>query len=139
MLEETGYHGISESEFVYDRNREEYVLLDINTRPWKWISLPVQAGADLPGAAYAEATGKEFEFDGTHDATWVYLADYLKLLASDSGFSDVLSDNQWESLLSGRFERERDLTTGVYRPSDVGPVRRLMKTEFGGTEYYCSC
>ncbi len=139
VLDETGYYGISEAEFVYDQSREEYVLLDINTRPWKWISLPVQAGADLPGAAYAEAVGEEFEAGETHDATWLYLADYLKLLASDSGFSDVLSDDQWESLLSGRFERNRNLTTGVYRPSDVGPVRRLMKTEFGTGDYYCSC
>jgi D-aspartate ligase len=139
VLEETGYYGISEAEFVYDQSREEYVLLDINTRPWKWISLPVQAGADLPGAAYAEAVGEAFDSGETHAATWVYLADYLKLLANDSGFSDALSAGQWESLLSGEFESSAALTTGVYRPSDVGPVRRLMKTEFGTADYYCSC
>jgi D-aspartate ligase len=139
VLEETGYYGISEAEFVYDESREEYVLLDINTRPWKWISLPVQAGADLPGAAYAEAVGEEFDTGETNDATWVYLADYLKLLANDSGFSDALSAAQWESLLSGGFEDSDELTTGVYRPSDVGPIRRLMKTEFGTADYYCSC
>ncbi|GKZ12453.1 carboxylate--amine ligase [Haladaptatus sp. T7] len=139
VLDETGYYGISESEFVYDRDREEYVLLDVNTRPWKWISLPVQAGADLPGAAYAEAVGETFESDETHDATWVYLADYLKLLSSEAGFSDVLSAGQWESLLSGGFEDSDDLTTGVYRPSDVGPAYRLVKTEFGTSDYYCSC
>ncbi|WP_227374031.1 carboxylate--amine ligase [Haladaptatus halobius] len=139
VLEETGYHGISESEFVYDESREEYVLLDINTRPWKWISLPVQAGADLPGAAYAETVGEEFEAGNVGDVTWVYIADYLKLLASDAGFSDVLSTGQWESLLSGGFEESEGLTTGVYRPSDPNPAYRLMKTEFGTGEYYCSC
>jgi D-aspartate ligase len=139
VLEETGYHGISESEFVYDESREEYVLLDINTRPWKWIGLPMQAGADLPGAAYAETVGEEFEAGNVGDVTWVYLADYLKLLASDAGFSDVLSTEQWESLLSGGFEESEGLTTGVYRPSDPNPAYRLMKTEFGTGEYYCSC
>ncbi|WP_435153948.1 carboxylate--amine ligase [Haladaptatus sp. DFWS20] len=139
ILEATGYYGISESEFVYDESREEYVLLDINTRPWKWISLPVQAGADLLGAAYAEAVGEEFEVGETHDATWVYLADYLKLLANDAGFSDVLGETQWYELFSGEFEHVDTLTTGVYRPSDVGPAYRLMKTEFGTGDYYCSC
>ncbi|WP_266077344.1 carboxylate--amine ligase [Haladaptatus caseinilyticus] len=139
ILEETGYYGISESEFVYDKSREEYVLLDINTRPWKWISLPVQAGADLPGAAYADTVGDEFEAGETHDSTWVYLGDYLKLLANDAGFSDVLNENQWRGLFSGEFETSDALTTGVYRPSDVGPAYRLMKTEFGTGDYYCSC
>ncbi|SIR10902.1 Predicted ATP-dependent carboligase, ATP-grasp superfamily [Haladaptatus litoreus] len=139
ILEETGYYGISESEFVYDQSREEYVLLDINTRPWKWISLPVQAGADLPGAAYAEAVGEEFDVGETHDAMWVYLADYLKLLANDAAFSDVLDEREWRALFSGEFEELDDLTTGVYRPSDVGPSYRLLKTEFGTSEYYCSC
>ncbi|WP_227354099.1 carboxylate--amine ligase [Haladaptatus salinisoli] len=139
ILEEAGYHGISESEFVYDESRGEYVLLDINTRPWKWISLPVRAGADLPGAAYAEAVGEAFEAGDVGDATWVYLADYVKLLASDAGFSDALSAGQWESLLSGGFEDSDSLTTGVYRPSDPNPTYRLMKTEFGTSEYYCSC
>ena len=33
VLEACGYHGISEAEFVYDADREEFLLLDINTRP----------------------------------------------------------------------------------------------------------
>ncbi|WP_440006634.1 carboxylate--amine ligase [Halomicrococcus sp. SG-WS-1] len=139
VLEETGYYGISEAEFVYDGDREEYVLLDVNTRPWKWISLPVAAGADLPWAAYAEAVGETFQAGQPRDATWVYLADYLRLLASDAGFSDVLGQAEWQSLLSGAFETETGLTTGVYRPSDPGPAYRLLRTETGSAEYYCSC
>ncbi|WP_458208989.1 carboxylate--amine ligase [Haladaptatus sp. NG-SE-30] len=145
ILSEAGYYGISESEFVYDNSRGEYVLLDINTRPWKWISLPVQAGADLPWAAYTEAvsadetTSNGFEPGDTYDATWVYLADYLKLLTNDAGFSDVLSASDWHELLSGGFETSDELTTGVYRPSDPGPAYRLLRNETGTTEYYCSC
>ena len=138
VLDETGYHGISESEFVYDSDREAYVLLDINTRPWKWISHPVAAGANLPMAAYAAATDCEYESDGVHDATWVSLPDYLSVLA-DGGASDVLSPGQWRSFLSGRFESRPDLTTAVYRPSDPDPAMQVLRTEFGEQSYYCSC
>ncbi len=139
VLSETGYHGISESEFVYDRERQEYVLLDINTRPWKWIGLPVFAGTNLPMAAYADATDAEYTPSEPSDSRWVYLPDYLELLATDESFGDVLSETQWTALVSGAFEDGEDLTTGVYSPSDPGPTYDVIRTEFGGIEYYCSC
>jgi D-aspartate ligase len=139
VLSATGYHGISESEFVYDREREEYVLLDVNTRPWKWIGLPVTAGANLPMAAYADATGDEYRPSEIVDARWVYLPDYLELLATDDSFEDVLREEEWRALVSGEFEDGDALATGVYSPSDPGPTYDVIRNEFGGIEYYCSC
>ncbi|SDR08538.1 carboxylate--amine ligase [Natronobacterium texcoconense] len=139
VLEESGYYGISEAEFVYDSDREEYVLLDVNTRPWKWISMPVEAGANLPYAAYADAVGLEYESPEPQEARWIYLPDYLSLLASSPSFPDVLSNDEWTALLSGEFESTQGLTTGVYRPSDPGPALQVLETEFGGPDYYCSC
>ena len=146
LLADAGYHGISESEFVYDERRGEFLLLDLNTRPWKWIGLPVEAGADLPYAAYAETldTGTGVEAGDRTDpggtgARWVYLRDYLEVLATEPSFADVLDRGTWTSLVSGRFESERGLTTGVYAPSDPEPTARLLETEFGSVEYYCSC
>jgi predicted ATP-grasp superfamily ATP-dependent carboligase len=139
VIEDAGYHGISESEFVYDRDREEYVLLDINTRPWKWITLPVSVGANLPYAAYADTVDEAFEPGEIDDGRWVYLRDYLTLLATEETFWDVLDTEDWVSLVSGAFEDDGDLTTGVYRPSDPAPVAQLLDTEFTDREYYCSC
>ncbi|SMO51271.1 carboxylate--amine ligase [Halorubrum cibi] len=142
VLENAGYHGISEAEFVYDDEREEFLLLDVNTRPWKWISLPVAAGANLPMAAYAAVTDAEYESEGVDPAEttrWVYLRDYLSLLAGDDAFWDLLSGDDWRRLVAGSFEREGDLTTGVYRPSDPAPAAKLFETEFVDREYYCSC
>ncbi len=139
VIEDAGYYGISESEFVYDAQREEYVLLDINTRPWKWISMPVAAGANLPYAAYADAVGEEFEAGEPGNARWVYLRDYLTLLGSEDSFRDVLDGVDWRWLISGSFEETGDLTTGVYRPSDPAPAAHLIDTEFTDTEYYCAC
>jgi len=139
VIQDAGYYGISESEFVYDAQREAYVLLDINTRPWKWVSMPVAAGANLPYAAYADAVGTEFEPGEPGEARWVYLRDYLSLLASDDSFRGVLDAVDWRWLISGSFEESGDLTTGVYRPSDPAPAAHLLDTEFTDTEYYCSC
>jgi hypothetical protein len=139
VLGDAGYHGISEAEFVYDADREEFLLLDINTRPWKWISMPVAAGANLPMAAYAAVTDAEYESDGVEPTRWVYLRDYLSLLSGDDAFWDQLSAADWRRLVSGAFEREGTLTTGVYRPSDPGPAAKLFETEFVDREYYCSC
>ena len=154
VLDVAGYHGISEAEFVYDTTRDEYVLLDVNTRPWKWIGMPVAAGANLPYAAYADAVGIEYTADQDDlrdDVRWVYLRDYLAGLAAGGdaadgdatgaggGAVDVLSRAEWESLLNGEFESIPGLTTGVYRPSDPGPTLQLLETEFGGQQYYCAC
>ena len=139
VLDDAGYHGISESEFVYDGAREEFLLLDVNTRPWKWIGMPVAAGANLPMAAYASVTDATYESEGVESTRWVYLRDYLSLLAGDDAFWDQLSAADWRRLVSGAFEREGDLTTGVYRPSDPTPAAKLFETEFVDREYYCSC
>ena len=139
VLGATGHHGISEAEFVYDRDREEYLLLDINTRPWKWIGLPVAAGANLPMAAYADTTAATYEHDGVHDATWVSLADYIEVLGTDTTVRDRLRPGDWQALVSGAIEQRTDLTTAVYRPSDPEPAYQIIQTALGAREYYCAC
>ena len=139
VLAETGYHGISEAEFVHDAERDEHVLLDVNTRPWKWIGLPVAAGADLPGAAYADAVGEAYDLEPTRDPTWVYLRDYLALLAREGRAVDRLTESEWTALVAGAFTEDPTLVTGVYRPDDPGPTRRLLADEFGDRDYYCAC
>ncbi|MFQ3294081.1 MAG: D-aspartate ligase [Halobacteriales archaeon] len=139
VLAETGYYGINEAEFVYDADRESYVLLDVNTRPWKWIGLPVAAGANLPMAAYASVTGADYEPGDLHDATWVSLSDYVDLLATTDDFRDVLAPAEWRAFLSGDFEEQPNVTAAVYRPSDPEPAVRIVRNELGGHEYYCSC
>jgi len=138
VLSETDYYGISEAEFVRDPERDEYVLLDVNTRPWKWIAMPVAAGANLPLAAYRDAVGVD---DGDRspdpdraDVRWLSTRDYLASLTA--GVPDLLSEADWRSLAAGG---DPDLVPAVYDPADPGPIARLLRTEFGDEEYYCSC
>ncbi|GAB7009300.1 carboxylate--amine ligase [Halorubrum trueperi] len=139
VLDDAGYHGISEAEFVYDADREEFLLLDVNTRPWKWIGMPVAAGANLPMAAYAAVTDASYEPTETRPTRWASLRDYMALLAGDDAVWDQLSAADWRRLVSGEFEAEGDLTTAVYRPSDPAPVAKLFETEFVDRDYYCAC
>jgi len=111
--------GISEAEFVYDDEREEFLLLDVNTRPWKWIGMPVAAGANLPMAAYAAVTDAEYESSGVEPTRWVYLRDYLALLAGDDVFWDQLSTVDRRLAAARRRRRER----GEPNDGDLPPVR----------------
>jgi len=90
-------------------------------------------------AAYAAVTDAEYESSGVEPTRWVYLRDYLALLAGDDVFWDQLSTADWRRLVAGDFEREGNLTTGIYRPSDPAPAAKLFETEFVDRDYYCSC
>lgn len=138
ILRDAEYRGISEAEFVYDTERGTYVLLDINTRPWKWIGMPVAAGANLPCAAYADALDTDYAPDPPPESLrWISLRDYLEGVVTAGG--DVLTEETWRALLTGSFESRTDLTTAVYRPSDPDPTLRLLEELAGGPEYYCAC
>jgi D-aspartate ligase len=134
ILQSAGYYGISESEFVYDRTREQYVILDINTRPWKWITLPVVAGFNLPYAAYADAVGASYSPGESTASRWVFLEDYAQLLTG--GHEDVLSRSEWVSIVSGEFDKT---VAGVYDPADPEPTYSMLQSTFQEREYYCSC
>ncbi len=159
VLDDAGYYGVSEAEFVYDDERDTHVLLDVNTRPWKWIAMPVAAGRNLPLAGYTDCV-ETFDREVARAAppddpvAWVYLRDYLALLTgAGDGDGDgtgtgtavtqadrqALSPAHWRALVAGEVSDHRDLTTGVYRPADPDPAYKLIESEITGREYYCAC
>ncbi|SFR67601.1 carboxylate--amine ligase [Halogeometricum limi] len=146
VLEDAGYRGISEAEFVRDPARDEDVLLDVNTRPWKWIGLPVAAGVDLPGLAYVDALGdgapasvvESVESVEPVADRWVSLRDYLAELAGSPTMPDVVSRAEWTALAAG-VPGDAGVVAAVFDPADPGPTARLLETEFGDADYYCSC
>ena len=90
-------------------------------------------------AAYASVTDAGYESEGITDTRWVYLPDYVELLATTSGVRDRLTQSDWRAILSGGIEERQDLATGVYRPSDPGPAYQVLRTTLDVTDYYCSC
>lgn len=140
LLETLGYHGIAEVEFLRDRRDGSYRLIDLNTRPWKWIGLPVAAGVDLPWLAYAEAAGPAPAGEAPppiNGRRWVYLRDYLTLLRETGGASDRLSRREREAVLRG--DPEAGVVEAVWDPADPGPAWRLVQNEVGARKYYCPC
>lgn len=142
ILQELGYHGIAEVEFLYDPRDGEHKLLDVNTRVWKWIGLPIAAGVDLPWLAYATATGQHASSVRPHGGplTWVYLKDYMALKRGGQAVNSArhLSEEQWLALISGH-AREAGVVEAVLDPDDPGPFYRLLQTEMEGRRYFCAC
>ena len=139
-LHELGYGGISEIEFVQDATSGRHLLLDVNTRPWKWIGLPIAAGVDLPLLAYKDAVGEPFTAPRQKDGTrWVFLRDYLPLVKGRAAtvHEAAVTKDEWVALLTGQ---PTDLVDGVHDLDDPEPSYDVLWNELsGGPGYSCAC
>ena len=140
VLQELGYSGISEVEFVQHAVTGEHLLLDVNTRAWKWVGLPVAAGVDLPLLAYRDAVGSPTtagrQVDGVR---WTFLRDHLRLVRSGAATvpEAQVTREEWLALLAGT---PSTLVDGVHDPDDPEPSLDLLQDELaGGSGYSCAC
>jgi D-aspartate ligase len=139
ILKAFGYRGISEVEFIYDARDGEHKLLDVNTRVWKWIGLPIAAGVDLPWLAYADATGApEVAPPARTGLTWTYAKDYIALRLAGKGAETAayLPEEAWAALFAGETDAVID---AVLDPDDPTPAARMMANLFNPTPYFCAC
>ncbi len=140
VLRELGYWGISEIEFVQDAATGEHLLLDVNTRPWKWVGLPVAAGVDLLRLAYEDAVGRAVDAPRQVDGTrWVFLRDYVQLVRARAATvpEEQVTKQEWTDLLAGR---PQPLVDAVHDPDDPEPSYDLLWEQLsGGGGYSCAC
>ena len=142
ILREFGYHGISEVEFLYDEPSNDFKLLDINTRVWKWIGLPIRAGIDLPWFAYADAVFGSVESAGRQrdGLRWVYLKDYITLRRARAGIdANTLTREDWLALITGVSESESEIVDAVLSIDDPAPFVQMIESLFTKRQYYCAC
>ena len=142
ILSEFGYHGISEVEFIYDEPSGDFKLLDINTRVWKWIGLPMAAGIDLPWLAYADAVYGDVDAAGAQrdSLRWVYLKDYIALRRARAGVEETtLTRQDWLDLLAGRAEADTEVVDAVLSADDPAPFVQMIESLFTKRQYYCAC
>lgn len=140
VLQALGYSGISEIEFVQDAATGRSLLLDVNTRAWKWIGLPVAAGVDLPLLAYRDAVGEPFDSGPQRDgARWTFLRDYVPLLRAGAATvpEEQVTKDEWTALLAGR---PSSLVDAVHDPDDPEPAYDVLRDALtGGLGYRCAC
>jgi D-aspartate ligase len=141
-LKEFGYQGISEVEFIYDERSRDFKLLDINTRVWKWIGLPMQAGVDLPYLAYRDAVNGNVEAaprqrDGIR---WTYLKDYIALRRERAVSNEAtLAREDWVKLIANNTDGNSNVVDAVLSGDDPAPFARLIESLFEQKQYYCAC
>ena len=140
VLQELGYSGISEIEFVQDAATGRQLLLDVNTRAWKWVGLPIASGVDLPLLAYRDAVGQPFDSGPQRDGVrWTFLRDYLPLVKARAATvpEAQVTKDEWTALLAGR---PSDLVDAVHDPDDPEPAYDVLWGELsGGVGYRCAC
>ena len=142
VLQALGFHGISEIEFVQDPESGEHLLLDVNTRSWKWIGLPIASGVDLPLLAYRDATGTPFQAPPQRDGVrWTFLRDYVKLLRSRASVmpEEMVSREEWLGLIRGEVPAAGTLVDGILDPGDPEPFYDVLQGELFGFAYTCAC
>jgi len=142
MLKDFGYQGISEVEFIYDEKSQDYKLLDINTRVWKWIGLPIHAGVDLPYLAYADAIHGQVEAAGRQrdGIRWTYLKDYIALRRERAvSVEATLAHEDWINLIANNTDVTGDVIDAVLSSDDPAPFARLIESLFEQRQYYCAC
>ena len=123
ILKAFGYHGLSEVEFIYDPERNEHLLLDVNPRVWKWIGLPVASGVDLPWLAFADAIGRAERAGRIRDGLrWIYERDYA-LLSRERAL----------------FPATGEVVLAVWDPDDPGPLAQSFLNDGPAGRYYCAC
>lgn len=139
ILKAFGYRGISEIEFIYDAQENEYKLLDINTRVWKWIGLPIAAGVDLPWLAYSDITGRPATVEQVrHEIVWTYAKDYIALRLAGLGkeTAQYIPEHTWANLMAGKAEHLIDAVIDV---DDPLPAAVMLHNTINARSYFCAC
>ncbi len=73
FLKEINYTGLSEVEFMYDKQTDDYKLIEINPRTWKWHSMANIVGINLIKMMIDDMQGKKVEkqINNTENLAWV--------------------------------------------------------------------
>ena len=85
LLDEIGFHGISQVEVKRDPRDGRDYLIEVNPRSWLWISLATEVGVNLPEAAFLDAVGRPRTWPEGHrsDVRWVLSAKHLAASAGE--------------------------------------------------------
>ncbi len=126
LLDEMGFHGISQVEVKRDPRDGRDYLIEVNPRSWLWISLATEVGVNIPLAAYLDAVGAPRTWPEGHrsDVRWVLSARHLPATAAE------VRGRRWARAAAASTLRP-PVVDGVLSVADplpgMGQVRRIMR------------
>lgn len=126
LLDEMGFHGISQVEVKRDPRDGRDYLIEVNPRSWLWISLATEVGVNIPLAAYLDATGRPRTWPEGHrsDVRWVLSARHLPATVAE------VRGRRWGRGAAASTVRP-PVVDGVISINDplpgVGQVRRIIR------------
>ena len=126
LLDEMGFHGISQVEVKRDPRDGRDHLIEVNPRSWLWISLATEVGVNIPLAAYLDTTGAPRTWPEGHrsDVRWVLSARHLPATAAE------VRQGRWGRGAAASTLRP-PVVDGVLSLADplpgVGQVRRIVR------------
>lgn len=108
LIKASGFHGISNIEFKYDKRDGKYKLIEINPRTGIWNLSSYKAGINLPLMAYKDCFEKDFENECNNECSLIWMDTPVDLYNTLIGFKHkghpeyCLSFSQWLTSIKGR-------------------------------------
>jgi D-aspartate ligase len=117
LLDELGFHGISQVETKRDHRDGRDYLIEVNPRSWLWVSLATRVGVNLPFACYLDMVGAPRHWASGHRSgvRWVLGPKHLAASAREIRRGD------WTAREFARTLRP-PLVDGVLDPRDPRPA-----------------
>jgi len=122
LLDHIDYNGLCEVEFKKDPRDGEFRFFEINPRPWKWHSLFLANGINVPYILYKDMIGEDIERysqDDIDDIKWIDIYTDLYISVSEI-LKGRMSFKEYVSSLKCK------KTFAVYQKDDIMPF--VMET-----------
>ena len=122
LLDELGFHGISQVEVKRDARDGRDYLIEVNPRSWLWIGLATACGVNIPAACYADAVGGPAPLPPGHrsDRRWTLAVKHLGASLGE------LRRGEWNARAFVRSLRP-PIGDGVIDPRDPRPFLAQLR------------
>ncbi|MHC4627788.1 MAG: carboxylate--amine ligase [Planctomycetota bacterium] len=104
LLKAIDYYGLAEVEFMHDRRRDTFKLLEVNPRTWGWHTLGAGAGVNFSSLLFQQINDRRITANGfAKDVKWVRLLTDVAIAVSEMR-KGRLTAGQYVRSLKGKRE-----------------------------------
>ena len=127
FLKSIKFVGIAQIEFKYDPQDQQYKLLEINARPWFWVSLTAACGMNLPYLLYKMAIGDDEYVSGfKQNVKWQWVVGDVGLM-----MTQIISKHSYFSFISFFHDFFEKRVFATYSKSNPVPfIKEIINSLF---------